>query len=315
MCGLFGYALSKKSPYTNQQREVLFRLGAMGADKRGGQSYGTLHLDSKGLPVVKKGLGPLVGANFKELAESLTGYGHSRLATQGEINLRNSHPFEIGRIIGAHNGVLFNSSELDNLFGAKEVDSEHIFERIDQNDNLLNIAGYGIIQWYDKENPGKIFLCNIGDGELTLFELGGKDVGFGYFWTSEQEDGQLALAAAGISEYVAYDLIEGAVYQFNDGGSDLFVVDEMELKVQSRNNFTWTPKAVEDYKKSGGSLSIWDQAAHEEEWDGSAEDIARFFEAQKNNESDYLSKINDETNQFEDNEESIEGVYRVPNDL
>ena len=286
----------------------------MGADKRGGQSYGTLHLDKDGQPVVKKGLGPLVSADFKELAKSLTGYGHSRLATHGQVNLRNSHPFHIGRIIGAHNGVLANNEELNMMFGKKEVDSEHIFERIDQNDDLSAIAGYGIIQWFDTENPDKIFLCNIGDGELTLFELGGKDVGFGYFWTSNQEDGQLALAAAGITEYVAYDLTEGMVYQFKQGDSDLWTVENMELRVQPRMSFSWSPKNIEDFQRSGGDLSIWNQAAKEEEWDGSSEDIARFFESQRNNESSYLSRINDETNQFEEDENS-QGEYNVSNEV
>ena len=284
MCGIYGWALTDKAPYSKTQKEIMMRLGAMGADKRGGQSYGTLHLDSKGGAVVRKGMGPLVGADFDELSGTLTGFGHSRLATHGEVNMKNCHPFKIGSIVGAHNGVLSNAHELDNLFGPKEVDSEHIFARIDENDNLSSIRGYGIIEWYDLEDPNKIFLCNIGNGDLTLFELGGKNAGYGYFWTSEQEDGNLALASAGIKDYEAYDLVEGAVYYFVQNDPELWVVEGMELKVQPNvyRGFaqmgTYTGK---DTSEPITDLSIWNQNEEEElgeDW--SEEDLVAFFDKQ-----------------------------------
>src|SRR5271166_1879661 len=108
MCGIVGASFAQDCSYTPEQRETLLRLGSFGADKRGGQSYGIVTVNPK-KHNVEKGMGPLVSADFKRYAQSNLIFGHSRFATQGAITLSNSHPFKIGRIIGAHNGVIYNA--------------------------------------------------------------------------------------------------------------------------------------------------------------------------------------------------------------
>lgn len=240
MCGISGFSFTDQCDLTLEQRERLLLLGAVGADHRGGQSWGTLTVASDGTHEVIKGLGPLVQADYKALAQTQLGYLHSRLATQGTVNLENQHPFldKYDPIVGAHNGVIYNAGELDRKYGPKTVDSEHIFERIQNGDPIDNFEGYGIIQWFDKRETNKIFLCNIGDGELTLFELYTDDSLYlnGYFWTSKKDDGILAIKAAGIKNFQSFDLKEGRVYVFTHGSEDLQYDPNLTLTVAQRGS-------------------------------------------------------------------------------
>ncbi len=85
--------------------------------------------------------------------------GHTRFATRGSVNRRNSHPFRYGRIIGSHNGMC----EAPQKF---KVDSEHLFwalnkARGDYQKALEHIAGYWGLTWYDSEHF--YLLCSSGE--------------------------------------------------------------------------------------------------------------------------------------------------------
>ncbi len=76
--------------------------------------------------------------------------GHTRFATRGKVNRRNSHPFRYGRIIGSHNGMCEAPSKF-------QVDSEHLFwalnkARGDYQKALEGISGYWGLSWYDGEH-------------------------------------------------------------------------------------------------------------------------------------------------------------------
>ena len=93
--------------------------------------------------------------------------GHTRFATRGKVNRRNSHPFRYGRVIGSHNGMV----DAPNKF---TVDSEYVFwslnkHRGDYNKALGNISGYWGLSWYDGDN---FFLMN-HNGELAVVEVEG----------------------------------------------------------------------------------------------------------------------------------------------
>jgi len=224
-------------------------IGGVGADRRGGQSYGSLLIDGDKYNV-QRGLGPLVAADFKEIAKAQAGFLHSRYATSGDVTIENAHPFDkYAPVIGAHNGCVYNAKELDKLYGKKEVDSEHIFERISQGKNLKDFVGYGIVEWYNTERPGEIFLCDIGDGELTVFEIRGPNKRriSGYFWTSELEDGLLALAGAGLTEkdYEVFGLMDNVIYSFKDG---YMSSEPGKLKVRSTHQPVVKPSKVSKTK-------------------------------------------------------------------
>jgi len=76
--------------------------------------------------------------------------GHTRFATRGAVNRRNSHPFRYGRIIGSHNGICDAPQKF-------KVDSEYLFYAInkargDYQKGLETIGGYWGLSWYDGEH-------------------------------------------------------------------------------------------------------------------------------------------------------------------
>jgi hypothetical protein len=87
--------------------------------------------------------------------------GHTRFATRGKVNRRNSHPFRYGRIIGSHNGMCDAPQKFT-------VDSEYLFSALnkargDYQTALGEIGGYWGLSWYDGEH----FYLMCHNGELA----------------------------------------------------------------------------------------------------------------------------------------------------
>ena len=85
--------------------------------------------------------------------------GHTRFATRGKVNRRNSHPFRYGRIIGSHNGMCDAPQKF-------KVDSEYLFYALnkahgDYQAGLGDISGYFGLSWYDGEDF--YLLCHSGE--------------------------------------------------------------------------------------------------------------------------------------------------------
>lgn len=130
MCGLagwFGLTLSDKD-----KQEKLFRLLMRKAQVRGTDSFGVA-FSRDGKVRVHRGLGPVSRwltrdrKRVARVAASPIVIGHTRAASRGEVTLPNAHPFTVGEHVGAHNGMISNSSSL--MLGARyaprgETDSE-----------------------------------------------------------------------------------------------------------------------------------------------------------------------------------------------
>jgi len=92
--------------------------------------------------------------------------GHNRFATVGGITKETAHPFEIGNVIGAHNGTIESADQMDlNGFFDFEVDSQMLFQHIsdrgiDDAWAQLGDRSAAALTWYDKETKKLNFIRN-----------------------------------------------------------------------------------------------------------------------------------------------------------
>jgi hypothetical protein len=123
---------------------------------------------------------------------------HTRLATTGGISIENAHPFKVGGVIGAHNGMVFNHNYMNIKHSRScEVDSQHIFYHINEGIELKELYGYGSIEWVMKDDPDRILLCKMSDtADLAAVKL---ENGAGVVWSSSLEHLKKALTRAGLS--------------------------------------------------------------------------------------------------------------------
>lgn len=97
--------------------------------------------------------------------------GHNRYATQGAITAENAHPFEMGSVVGAHNGTVVKWS-LRKLHEAEkyEIDSQRIYNHLGAGngiDTVWKVAdGAMALTWYDKNTRKMNFARN---KERTLY--------------------------------------------------------------------------------------------------------------------------------------------------
>lgn len=86
-------------------------------------------------------------------ANNIAVVGHNRAATKGAVTSKNAHPFEVGKIVGVHNGTLRNKWELPD-HSKFDVDSENLFHSFDKEGVEATIRGvdgaYALV-WVDKE--------------------------------------------------------------------------------------------------------------------------------------------------------------------
>jgi hypothetical protein len=127
--------------------------------------------------------------------------GHTRFATRGKVNRRNSHPFRYGRIIGSHNGMCDAPLKFN-------VDSEYLFwalnkHRGDYNKALGDVRGYWGLSWFD----GNEFTLTVHNGDLALTEVEGV-----WYYSSDWKHLESCTGKS------SRKLADGEVVKFNDQG-------------------------------------------------------------------------------------------------
>lgn len=106
MCGIIGYIGKDKKAI-----KVLLE-GLKSLEYRGYDSAGIAILNKNKIKVIKS-VGKIINLEKKiNEEESTIGIGHTRWATHGIPNIKNSHPHKVGKVTLVHNGIIENYLEL-----------------------------------------------------------------------------------------------------------------------------------------------------------------------------------------------------------
>jgi hypothetical protein len=240
MCGIFGWQLGSQPEIDKVQRAILGAFLAQKNDNRGGDSYGWWAPGGRSIEGgVVRGLG-LIAPHARMLAPHPTLMGHTRKATTGDVKEGNAHPFLVDGIIGAHNGMVYNHSEIQAKYNRKfEVDSMHLFAHIAAGLDFKELQGYGAVEYVDTKKMNRVYLCKMSGGDLNIIGLGksAKAVN-GVVWSSDKDHLKLALDVAGVEDYFHYKVESGKRYMVQDGALFESGLPDLELGVRSYTTTT-----------------------------------------------------------------------------
>lgn len=218
MCGIFGWCFKRDNMPPRETRVKLATVLGLLNDNRGGKSWGwgSQPQGTESSYVIARGLNNIVG-QASDIASRSIVMAHTRMPTNGSVKVENAHPFEIGKVIGAHNGMIYNWQSLETKYPERKpfaVDSMHIFAHIDEGKDMKELEGYGAIEFMLKgDDKQAIYLCRISSGgDLDVVRTE-----HGIIWSSSGDHLNHALEAAGLASKASYKMTTGEV-AFAEGG-------------------------------------------------------------------------------------------------
>lgn len=223
MCGIFGWTINEKQARKAlplAKREALVVALARANVSRGRHSWGAYAAMAEGAEVMK-GVGPMTSLpGLSSLALASTLMAHTRHATTGDVTEVNSHPFQIGVVLGAHNGMIYNHADLNRQYGrACTVDSQHLFHHINEGRPLTDCEGYGTVEYVRTDaDAATVYLCQMEGGELAAVGLGSRKNPYAVVWSSSEAHLAQALREAGIKGAFPYALKRNRVYAAKPDG-------------------------------------------------------------------------------------------------
>ena len=149
---------------------------------RGEDASGLVWVNRSGVVKHTKQPIPLMALAYRQrhLVSMPVLVGHARLATQGApSDNRNNHPFDSGRFIVAHNGMIFNDSEfplrgqcdseaiIHALREAGDVSTERAIEAAHQ-----RLQGLVTVALLDRRDPGAVWLWRNQAGYDVYYAIG-----------------------------------------------------------------------------------------------------------------------------------------------
>jgi asparagine synthetase B (glutamine-hydrolysing) len=201
-------------------------MGIMGltSDSRGGRGWG-YWTPNQG---IVKGLGDIL-PNIPKAVHETTFLGHTRWPTVSAQKAENSHPYDVGNIILAHNGIIYNADALNTKYNRNcQVDSEHLAHHLNEGLPFDDLYGYGAIWFIRKDQPNRIFICKLYSGDLSVHGVGtGHKNCNGVIFSSDEKHMEAALGVLGNIKTFEYQIQTGQVYYIEAG--KLWVSDEPKL--------------------------------------------------------------------------------------
>lgn len=259
MCGIFGWQWRGDAVPPRDLRVRLATLLGDRNDNRGGKSWGwaALPTANRQQVLIDKGLGLIVG-EASNMATHSSLMGHTRQPTTGAVVAENSHPFEIGGLVGAHNGMVHNYEELEKKYPERKafrVDSQHIFAHLAEGKDMKELECYGVIEWVETTHPDTFLLCKMtASGDLDIVQTK-----HGIVWSSNESHLLFSIRAAGMEIIKRYSVKTGEVVAVQAG--KLWDLErKIEVSTYSRSSYSCT---------NGGSTSgggMYGFGASNEEW-------------------------------------------------
>ncbi len=269
MCGIYGIAKSP-TPYTNKQLKVVkkvLREMAVDSESRGAHSSGIAKVGAN-TRIYKSLLPSSKFVDTKEYHDAVRSLktdsyillGHTRFATEGAIVKSNAHPFKVGDVVGAHNGCVYNISEMQSKLDKQcPVDSQLIFKSLNDNDNIQEA-----VQNFDadfalsfvKKNPMKLYLTREENRPLYVAYVPSFKT---LFYASEDSFVEDALVKNGINDVDVYSLNKNTLYAF-----DTAKFDDIKTNVE-KTKFKYDSR-VYHYGINNYATS-WSQSLEEDEWE------------------------------------------------
>ena len=269
MCGIYGIAKSP-TPYTNKQLKVVkkvLREMAVDSESRGAHSSGIAKVGAN-TRIYKSLLPSSKFVDTKEYHDAVRSLktdsyillGHTRFATEGAIVKSNAHPFRVGDVVGAHNGCVYNISEMQTKLDKQcPVDSQLIFKSLNDNDNIQEA-----VQNFDadfalsfvKKNPMKLYLTREENRPLYVAYVPSLKT---LFYASEDSFVEDALVKNGINDVDVYSLNKNTLYAF-----DTAKFDDLKTNVE-KTKFKYDSR-VYHYSLNNYATS-WSQSEKDDEWE------------------------------------------------
>jgi hypothetical protein len=188
------------------------------------------------------------------LNNKILAMGHNRAATRGEVTEDNAHPFEMGDIVGCHNGTVYMDSLTDyHEYDLHDVDTKIIFSELNKNRDIQGIwdtaDGALTLTWWDKRESTFNIVSNGQRAFHYVLTMGG------LYYASEDWMIYGALSRNKVQDIKIKEIEKDVHHIFKVGGGGFMEMDKVELSPYQEKVYTWAAKKkAEENKKDKDSL-------------------------------------------------------------
>lgn len=252
MCGLYG-------TFGNIPKKLSTFYGlALANMARGTHSTGYADIDTRSnRTIIRKG--PVDAKTFLpffKMAEGNLLLGHTRHATCGKINTANAHPWKIGRLVGAHNGIVMNEWSVKKYLkdvhsdnASYEVDSQYLIHMMDRYGHMGNATGMLNLVYWSLYRRSLNFVVSDNPMNIAM----SKDFDW-LAWSSDKSHLETVLKSSGLEDAVIINSLKDETLEVKLNRSKCIDVesgkppfDEEHRKIAIAEDRRWTNYYNDDY--------------------------------------------------------------------